>query len=135
MPGIDADACDRYGHSPLPLAAAGYHGEVISQLAATPGVVSPLSQAAGAGQLESVRVLLGLPEVDIDAKDEAQASPLAKAAEGGHLALVRLLLASGVPFNDLGNEGKSPIIRADEGRHEEVYRVLLEHGAHPDAKR
>ncbi|HUF77648.1 MAG TPA: ankyrin repeat domain-containing protein, partial [Thermoanaerobaculia bacterium] len=99
---------------------------------------SPLIQAADAGYLEIVRLLVEAG-ADVDLVVPGDENPLIRAAGSGHLEVVRLLLDRGAdpnirtfeapaPWRPEG-EVRTPLLQARRGGHDEVARLLLARGA------
>ncbi|KAI9772000.1 MAG: hypothetical protein M1840_001288 [Geoglossum simile] len=86
---------------------------------------TPLSRAAEAGQLGSVRSLITTAGVDLNSKDNGGRTPLSRAAGAGQLEVVRILaITTGVDLNSTDSRGQTPLSRAAELGHLEVVRLL-----------
>ena len=102
----------------------------------TPALSSHLLDAAGRGDVASVRDLLA-NGVDIESTNDRGATPLYVAAERGHLEVVRLLLAHGADPDTKDLEwGRTPLRHAGMGgagaaaaTRAEMLELLLETGA------
>ncbi|KAM5342893.1 hypothetical protein ACJ41O_013859 [Fusarium nematophilum] len=138
--GINIDAKDSQGQTPLSWAAArgheavvrllldrGAHTEAVDQWGRT-----PLSWAAVEGHEAIVRLLLDRG-AHTEAADEEGSTPLLRAAEGGHETVVRLLLDRGAHTEEADEEGWTPLSWAAERGHEAIVRLLLDRGAHTKA--
>jgi len=91
--------------------------------------VSPLSWAAGNGQVDVVRLLLD-HRADIETRDNTCWTPLSWAAERGNVDVVRLLLDRGADIKTRDNQyGQSPLCWAAECGEVDVVWLLLDHGA------
>jgi len=101
--GADIDAIDEEGRTPLLLAVAERHAEVVSLL---------LQQGA----------ILTL-------SDEDKNSPLHIAAHSGNRKIVLLLLAKGARVNSLDDEGATPLHNAASQGALDIAKSLLSHGA------
>ncbi|CEJ62564.1 hypothetical protein PMG11_11061 [Penicillium brasilianum] len=108
--GADVAAFDKFGRTPLFLAASKGSEEVVKVLLATRQVdanskdcfgCTPLTGAASYGHEAVVRLLLATATVDADWKDNFGFTPLNYAASWGHKAVVRLLVATGKVDADL----------------------------------
>jgi ankyrin repeat protein len=93
---------------------------------ASPVHGTPLSIAAGQGDLGMVRYLLG-KGADIDL-----CSPLAAAAGGGYTDVARLLIDKGADVDNGGMAGDSPLEYAAHENHSDMIQLLLQAGAAPD---
>ncbi|KAI8624519.1 hypothetical protein F5Y19DRAFT_312512 [Xylariaceae sp. FL1651] len=135
--GIDPNAQDFQGETPLSRAAAGGHEAVVRQLLLHKSTVAdarsargwtPLSLAATNGHVAIVYLLLRGGRVDINAKDPYYGqSALWRAADQGHEDVVKLLLNnSGVDINARDNyRGHTPLWRAADKGHLGTVRLLL----------
>ncbi|KAM5476153.1 hypothetical protein MauCBS54593_000838 [Microsporum audouinii] len=84
----------------------------------------PLEEAAAAGNLPTVRLLLGHGE-DPNHRDRDGWSAIHWAAEEGHLEIVRLLLDAGANPNAVSSYGTSPLHCAANGGHISIVSLLL----------
>lgn len=67
---------------------------------------TPLVIAAYYNKIDAVKLLLSTPGVDVNASSDFGASPLHFAAHRGHLEVVQILLAKGAKVNALATGGK-----------------------------
>ncbi|KAI8710370.1 hypothetical protein NCS52_01582000 [Fusarium sp. LHS14.1] len=103
--GINIDAKDSYGQTPLSWAAENGHEAVVRLL---------LDRGA---HIEVADKMWGR-------------TPLSWAAEVGHEAIVRLLLDRGADTEATDEDGLTPLLLAVENGHEAIVRLLLDRGAH-----
>lgn len=85
-----------------------------------------LRHAAETGNVEKVRQLLAIPEINVNACDENGCTPLYEASHEGHAECVRLLLA--VPYIDVNKSrtyGMTPLLEAIENNHPKCVELLL----------
>jgi ankyrin repeat protein len=87
-----------------------------------------LVRAARAGNADTVRSLLGSPNVDVNGIDENGNTPLIEAARFGHDEVVTALIIAKADINVRNNEGKTALMLAAEGGHDETVRRLTEAG-------
>lgn len=143
--GADVHAEDFAGRHPLRFAAK-EHADVVAvliehgadvdhavQMSGPAGAlapVRPLHRAAGAGNVESVRLLLEAgAEVD-PLKGEA-GTPLFFAASQGRTEVVELLIEAGADVNAPKDDGQTPLMTAAMFGHQDVIELLIEAGADP----
>lgn len=88
-----------------------------------------LLRAARAGNADTVRALLGSPNVDINGLDEHGNTPLIEAARSGHDEVVTALLFAKADIKIKNDEGKTALMLAAEGGHDQTVKVLTEAGA------
>lgn len=99
--------------------------------------VTPLQQAAAAGQLSVARFLLE-HNADIDAVAQEPSAPAGRtalhlAADAGHKAMVELLLKGGANVNARDRIGRTPLFDAVDRGYLAVAQVLLANGADANA--
>jgi uncharacterized protein len=88
-----------------------------------------LLRAASAGNADTVRSLLGTPNVDVNGIDEHGNTPLIQAARFGHDEVVTALLIAKAEVSTKNDEGKTALMLAAEGGHDETVRMLTQAGA------
>ena len=94
--------------------------------------MSDLHDAAEAGDLERVQVLVE-QGVDKDCTDNINNwTPLCIASQSNHLRVVRYLVEQGADMENTDNHLWTPLIGASDSGHLEVVRYLLEQGANRD---
>jgi ankyrin repeat protein len=94
--------------------------------------LSPVSAAAGSGDLKSLQTLLDNGGEIFDENWPNQ--PLHAAAAQGKTEVVSFLLDKGAPINTKDFYGRTPLILAIERGHSETALLLLKKGAHIGAK-
>lgn len=129
------DSQDGVGSTPLAVAAAKGHVEVVTLLLARNDVDpnrrdinrrTPFSYAAERGHETVVKILLAQDDVDIEAKDYKGRTPLSFAAEKGHEMVVKMLLAQDdVDIAAKDDDGQTPLSYAIKRGHETVVKLLL----------
>ncbi|KAF6763519.1 ankyrin repeat-containing domain protein [Ephemerocybe angulata] len=121
-PGIEVNASDTRGRTPLRFAAENSHEAVVKLLLAAPRIDvnapdtdgrTPLCFAAQRGHEAIVKLLLTAPGIDVSVPDTDGRTPLIFAAIKGHEGVVQLLLAiPGVDVNAPDTKGWTPLIHA-----------------------
>ena len=89
---------------------------------------TPLTKAAGNGDLECVRYLVERG-AKVNVGGPRNTSPLMFAARGGYLSCVDWLLEHGAEVNWRDDFGESALFEAASGKHFEVTELLLDRGA------
>ncbi|KAI1742073.1 hypothetical protein F4680DRAFT_412793 [Xylaria scruposa] len=134
----DVNASSADGRSVLGW-AAGLGWPSIAQLLITHGAnlyqdqsaqMSPLEEAAAAGNLDTVRLLLEAG-VDPNFRGHDGWSALHWAAEESHLEVVQLLLEAGANVNAVSSYGTAPLHCAANGGLVSIVTLLLQEGADP----
>ena len=135
--GADVKALNRYGLTPLELAAENGDAAMIELLlkagadpnGTVPGGATPLMTAARTGKVNAVRLLLAAG-AKVDAKEtRRQQTALMWAAAEGNTEVVQVLLAAGADLHARVDSGYTPLLFAvREGRSATV-RALLKAGA------
>ena len=130
--GVDVDACDASGSTPLFIAARMGHLEAVRLLQgagalvdkARPNGITPLFSAARKGHLEVVRFLHGAgASVNQERMDGSTA--LLVAAEKGHLKVVKFLCRARASVNQADADGLTALAVAAYFGHLEVVRFLV----------
>ncbi|KAF5323839.1 hypothetical protein D9611_008234 [Ephemerocybe angulata] len=137
-PGIDVNAADFNGRTPLSFAARYGHEAIAKLLLAVPGIDvnatddngrTPLSFAAKYGHAAVAELLLTTPGINANAPDSDGRIPLSFSAASGHEAVVKLLLAvPGIDVNFPDTRGWTPLslaAGAAGGSHAAVVKLLL----------
>ncbi|KAM6529647.1 hypothetical protein FALCPG4_007776 [Fusarium falciforme] len=127
--GININAKDSWGRTPLSWAAGGGH-EVVVQLLLKTG---KFDVARWWPKAVVWLLLLATGKADVDTKDRDGWTPLSYAAENGHEAVVGLLLDRGAHTEAADAWGRTPLLWATENGHEAVVGLLLDRGAHTEA--
>ncbi|AEO70713.1 uncharacterized protein THITE_2057855 [Thermothielavioides terrestris NRRL 8126] len=126
---MDPDRSDGLGRTPLSYAA--WQGHTADRKGRT-----PLMHAAKKGHVTTVKALLTISRVDIDAKELRGRTALSRAAARGHTGVVELLLDTGqVDVNAAGTfkyddheEALTPYMVAVKNGHTATAEVLFKHG-------
>jgi hypothetical protein len=135
------DATDKFGDTPLTLAAWRGFREVVDLLldrgvtvpSAGPKSKGLLESAAGAG-LSTLFTKLAGAGVDLSGRTERGGSLLHQAAAGGSPAIVRELLARKFDVNEADRDGWTPLHNAAFMGRQDVITVLLGAGADLQAR-
>ena len=133
--GADIDT-NNGGHSPLHCASDSGALEVVKMLVEAGAGVrltdfhgrTCLILAARSGSTETVRYLVGLPEVDVNHCDSSDETALLCAAKNGHTAVVQVLIDAGADI-DTNNGGHSPLQSVSISGALEVVKTLVRAGA------
>lgn len=83
---------------------------------------TPLMEAASAGHLEIVRLLIS-HNADVNAHSSTGNTPLMFACTGGHLEVVKELLGHGANVEEQNENGHTPLMEAAAAGHVEVAKV------------
>jgi uncharacterized protein len=118
------------------LLALYYGSPAIAELLIAQDASLDIFEAAAAGKLNRVRLLLDEQPSLVNAFASDGFQPLGLAAFFGHAHIVELLLARGAEVNSASANAQRvmPLHSAVAGQHVEVARMLLEHGADVNAK-
>ncbi|SCV49926.1 related to Ca2+/calmodulin-dependent protein kinase Ibeta2 [Fusarium fujikuroi] len=139
--GIDVNAPDKNGRTPLHLSATIGNVEMVRVLCEGGAVIettnksghTPLQVAAMKGHTDVAELLLE-KGADIEASDNYGGfTPLGFAASMNHPAVRRLLLDKGANVEATNQAGYTPLISAAKSGSEALTKLLLNHGAHIEA--
>jgi len=134
--GANVKAVDRYGVTPLSIAATNGNAAMILLLlnagadanTALPGGETALMTAARTGRLEAVRVLIDAgADVNFKEPRRSQTAVLWAAAEG-HAPVVKLLIDRGADFKTRLGSGYSPFLLATREGKKTVAEVFVQAG-------
>jgi uncharacterized protein len=138
--GADLGAVNRYGISPLAVAASNGGSDLVVRLLeagadpnrATPEGETPLMSASRAGAVEAVRALIARG-ANVNAVEgwRGQTALMWAAAEG-HADVIRELLAAGAQVEGRALGGFTPLLFAVRGGHRDSVRALLDARANAD---
>ncbi|XP_019763189.1 ankyrin repeat and KH domain-containing protein 1 isoform X1 [Dendroctonus ponderosae] len=92
------------------------------------GECTPLMEAASAGHLEIVRLLIH-HQADVNAQSTSGNTPLMYACAGGHTEAVKYLLDHGANVEDHNENGHTPLMEAASAGHVGLAKILLMNGA------
>ncbi|XP_060527199.1 ankyrin repeat domain-containing protein 17-like isoform X2 [Cylas formicarius] len=92
------------------------------------GECTPLMEAASAGHLDIVRLLVH-HGADVNAQSTSGNTPLMYACAGGHTDVVKFLLENGANVEDHNENGHTPLMEAASAGHVGLAKILLMHGA------
>ena len=135
--GARINRSDRWGHSPLDDAYRHRHSSVMDYLRSCGGAFGSPSQAnnfisaASEGDIEEVRALMELGDIDYNEGDYDKRTALHLAAGNGHVGIVRLLCEKGADVNPRDRWGNRPLDDAIASNHSECVKILNLHGAKP----
>ncbi|XP_074596331.1 uncharacterized protein LOC141851486 [Brevipalpus obovatus] len=137
---IDLDQKDSSHHTPLSLAAAQGHSQVVDLLLEKGAKInsekkrnSPLHLAALNNHLETVKLLIN-KGADISAKNNEKDTPLHIAVLLGHVDVARHLISKGADVNRKGNRDLTPLHHAVKSDHIILVSLLLANGADKSLK-
>ncbi|XP_023310968.1 ankyrin repeat domain-containing protein 17 isoform X5 [Anoplophora glabripennis] len=92
------------------------------------GECTPLMEAASAGHLDIVRLLVA-HGADVNAQSTSGNTPLMYGCAGGHTEVVKFLLENGANVEDHNENGHTPLMEAASAGHVGLAKILLMHGA------
>jgi ankyrin repeat protein len=138
--GASPDAVNRYGYTPLVIAAQAGNASLVRALLnagadpnhPVPGGETPLMGAARAGSLDAVQALLAAGANPNAKEEERDQSALIWAAAEGHADVVRALIAAKADFRIRLDSGFTPLLFAARDGKLEVVKALLAAGANPN---
>jgi ankyrin repeat protein len=90
---------------------------------------APIHEAAKAGSVDKIRVLLAADPRLVNARNAFGVTPLYFAAGTNHIAAAKLLVETGADTNAKSTVGQAPLAAAAALGYAEVVRLLLAHGA------
>lgn len=135
--GARINRSDRWGHSPLDDAYRHRHSTVMDYLRScgaafgSPSQANNFISAASEGDVEEVRALMELGDVDLNEGDYDKRTALHLAAGNGHAGIVRMLCEKGADCNVRDRWGNRPLDDAIASNHPECSEILSLHGAKP----
>ncbi|KKK18230.1 hypothetical protein ARAM_002978 [Aspergillus rambellii] len=140
MPGVDLEARDLVGRTPIANAAYLGREEMVRLLLANSADreskdsdnQTPLALAACEGRGRILKLLLDNGAA-LESKDRLGQTAVSWAAECGQLASVQLLLARGAAVETRDSSGRTPLSLAAMRGHDAVMKTLLDAGADPDS--
>ena len=94
---------------------------------------TPLHLAAACGCTEVMKLLLAAPELQLNTLDSSGRTPLHHAAARGAAPVIKLLAAAGADVNACDSEQATPLHHAAVSNHAEATQELLSAGAVIDA--
>lgn len=122
IPGIDINVRDKYGSTPLIIAASCGYESIVQLLLNVSGIdinakskdgSTAFLQAAKCGQEKIVALLLQIPDVNVNDKDDKGKTALIAAAGSGYENIVRMLLnIEGIDVNAQTLNGETALTRA-----------------------
>ncbi len=130
--GLDPNALQHYGKTPLYYAVSFNHPEIVDLLLeyhADPNTPSlPLQSAAEMGNLRTSRMLVEAG-ANVNTRTTKGQTALHAAVEGDHLDVIRYLIDSGADINMRDEEGISPLDDAVWRGSVDATAILIAHGA------
>ena len=136
--GADINTQNNGGRSPLHSACASRALDVVEMLVEAGAGVRAKSDdgdtclilAAYFGHTETVRYLVGLPEVELNYRDtENNYTALQHAVEEGYTDVVQVLIDAGADVDTRGNLGRSPLLYVCASGELDVVKMLVRAGA------
>ncbi|CAL4083217.1 unnamed protein product, partial [Meganyctiphanes norvegica] len=135
-PSIDLNLADNEGDTPVYMAAAMGHKEVLEALLQQPGInpdiessiqkggSTALTNAAQLGQYESVSVLVNHPGVNINHTEKNGFTALMIAADRGYDDIAELLLKNSADWEVKSNDGATAKSLAEKDGHRDILVLL-----------
>jgi len=138
--GVDVDASDEEGLTPLHNAARNGQVDVIKLLLKRGATIdapdnngwTPLHMAADDGQVAAMKLLLKRGAT-FNSRDRNGLTALHAAARNGHAGAIKLLLKKGVTIDTRDNNGTTPLHFAADNDQIAAMKLLLKKGATIDA--
>ena len=128
--GVDVNVKDRFGFTPLHLAATKEIAELLinedADVNAKDKGWTPLYHAAWRGHKEVAELLIA-KGADVNMKDVEGVTPLHLAADRGHTEVVELLITKGADVNAKCDEGETPLDWAIMNKQTELTALLRKH--------
>ena len=144
--GVDVNAKDEFGSTPLHGAAKGGHEEIVELLIVAGadlhartvpllggGGWTPLHSAARQGHREIVELLIA-NGTDVNSRDSTGKSSLHDAALEGHKEIVELLIIKGADLNSESGYYGTPLHVAAGIGYKEIVELLIANGANVNVK-
>ncbi|XP_066992233.2 uncharacterized protein [Anabrus simplex] len=136
MKKIDIDVTDKLNRTPLHLAAAQGHTNIVWFLLSNKAKINicdnegktPFLKAIECGHKECVHLMLERG-VDLNTIDYSGNSGLHTAAKQGFYEIASLLLKQGANFESSNNLGESPLHIATQEEHRDLVELLLRYGS------
>lgn len=129
--GADANARDKFGHTPLFFARSAYMTQVLVSHGADVNArrddgTTALHKAARNGCRQVARTLIRAG-ADVNAAQDGS-TPLHVAARRGHWSVVELLVSHGADANTPDSDGDTALALAERGGHVDVAQLLRRQG-------
>jgi ankyrin repeat protein len=86
------------------------------------------------GHTSSVKRLLSIRYIDVNARSRQRSTPLHFAAQDGHIEIAQLLIEKGADVNAKVDDGRTPVFRPTQEGHVEIVRLLVHSGADVNAR-
>ena len=138
--GVNADAPNRKGFTPLHFAAQGGHSNIMRKLLSVGADVNATNEdgetllhfAVKASRSEILKLLLE-SKADANAPDRRGFTPLHLAAQGGHTNIMGELLSVDADVNVTNEDGETPLHCAVKASRSGIVKLLLESKADANA--
>ncbi|XP_063693834.1 uncharacterized protein LOC134825532 [Bolinopsis microptera] len=140
--GADVNTTDKFGETPLHVAASDKSAVEVAKLLLEQGAEvnikdyggdTPLHVAARKNRVELAKVLLE-QGAEVNTKNSNGETPLYLAASNKSVEVVKLLLEHGADVNTKSSNGSTPLHYAIDHNRVDVAKLLLEHGAEVNIK-